>query len=95
MDKHYYVYIITNKNNTTFYVGVTNNLIKRIYEHKNKFIEGFSSKYNLNKLVYYEQLDNSYEAIKREKQLKNWHRQWKINQIKKQILILKIYLMRF
>jgi putative endonuclease len=52
-----------------------------MYEHKNKFADGFSKKYNLNKLVYYEQLDNSYEAIKREKQLKNWHRQWKINQI--------------
>ena len=51
--------------------------------NKNKLVDGFSSKYNLNKLVYYEILDDSYEAIKREKQIKNWHRQWKINQIKK------------
>ena len=81
-NNQFYVYIITNKINTVFYIGVTNNLIRRIYEHKEKLIKGFSNKYNLNKLVYFEILNDSYNAIKREKQLKNWHRQWKINLIK-------------
>lgn len=76
------VYILTNKSNTTFYIGVTSDLIKRIYEHKNKITTGFSSTYNTNKLVYFEQTDSIESAIKREKQLKNWHREWKINLIK-------------
>ncbi|MDO8495678.1 MAG: GIY-YIG nuclease family protein [bacterium] len=80
--KHYYVYIITNKYNTTFYIGVTNNLERRLLEHKNKIIKGFSNKYKLVKLVYFEETNNINEAIKREKQLKNWHREWKINLIK-------------
>ncbi|MBR6298826.1 MAG: GIY-YIG nuclease family protein, partial [Candidatus Gastranaerophilales bacterium] len=79
----YTVYIITNFNNTTFYIGVTNDLKRRIYEHKNKIIEGFSKKYNLDKLVYYETTQDINSAIKREKQLKNWHREWKINLINK------------
>ncbi|MCB9211115.1 MAG: GIY-YIG nuclease family protein [Ignavibacteriales bacterium] len=78
--KDYYVYIITN-NKKTLYIGVTNNLQRRIYEHKNQLIEGFSKKYNLNKLVYYEIYSEINDAIKREKQLKNWHREWKINLI--------------
>ena len=77
----YYVYIITNKNNSTFYIGVTNNLQKRLFDHKNKSNPGFSSKYNLNKLVYYETFPLIEDAIRREKQLKNWHRPWKINLI--------------
>ena len=81
MTKQGFVYILTNKNNTTLYIGVTSNLIKRIYEHKNKLIDGFTKKYNLNKLVYFEPLDNITAAIEREKQLKNWHRNWKINLI--------------
>lgn len=81
--KPYYVYIITNKNDTTLYIGVTNNLIKRMYEHKNKLVDGFSKKYNLNKLVYFEDTDQIEAALSREKQLKNWHRQWKINLINK------------
>ena len=79
--KHYYVYIMTNKNNQVFYIGLTNNLIRRVYEHKAKIIKGFTAKYNINKLVYYENFNNPNEAIKREKQLKNWHRDWKINLI--------------
>ena len=79
--KDYYVYIITNKYNTTLYVGVTNNLVRRIYEHKNKLVEGFSSKYNLNKLVYYEHTNDVESAILREKQIKNYSR------AKKEILI--------
>lgn len=70
----YYVYIITNTYNTTIYVGVTNNLIRRIYEHKNKLVEGFSAKYNLNKLIYYEQTNDIENAINREKQIKNYSR---------------------
>ena len=82
MFKSYYVYILTNFNDTTFYIGVTNNLTKRIYEHKNKLMKGFSNKYNLKKLVYFEETNDINSAIRREKQLKNWHREWKINLIK-------------
>lgn len=78
----FYVYILTNKLNTTFYIGVTRDLIKRVYEHKNKLVYGFSYKYNLNKLVYFESFCNAYEAISREKQLKNWKRSWKIKLIR-------------
>jgi len=81
IDKKYYVYIITNKSNKVLYIGVTNNLERRMFEHKNKLIEGFSKKYNLNKLVYYEETTDINNAISREKQLKNWHRDWKINLI--------------
>ena len=72
-----YTYIITNKNNTTLYIGVTSNLIKRIWEHKNNIVEGFSKKYKLNKLVYYEIAENIEVAIAREKQLKGKKRQFK------------------
>lgn len=81
-DKTFCVYIITNKNNTTFYIGVTNNLLRRIYEHKNGLVVGFSKKYKLTKLIFYEMCDNAYSAISRKKQLKNWHREWKLNLIK-------------
>jgi len=81
--KTYFVYIVTNTYNTVFYTGVTNNLSRRIYEHKNKMIEGFTKKYNVWKLVYYEQSENIATAIEQEKQLKNWRRQWKIELIKK------------
>ena len=80
--KRFYVYIITNKNNTTFYIGVTNDLMRRMWEHKNELIEGFSKKYKLKKLVYYEEYEKIEDAIRREKQLKNWHREWKMNLIK-------------
>ena len=73
----YYVYILTNKNNTVLYVWITNNIERRIYEHKNKLIEWFTSKYNLNKLVYFEEYENVNDAIRREKQLKKWKRKWK------------------
>ena len=82
MDKTYAVYILTNYNETTFYIGVTGNLPKRISEHKNKVVEGFTKKYNVDKLVYYEITNDVESAINREKQLKRWHRQWKINLIK-------------
>ena len=83
MLKTYYIYIITNFNNTTFYIGITNNLIRRIYEHKQELVEGFSKRYKLKKLVYFEEFSGAEEAINREKQLKNWHHDWKINLIKK------------
>ena len=83
MNKICAVYILTNTNNITFYIGVTSNLPKRIWEHKNKFVDGFTKKYNVDKLVYYELTENIETAINREKQLKNWHRDWKIKLIKK------------
>ena len=79
-----YVYILTNKNNTTLYIGVTNHLERRLYEHRNKLVKGFSSKYNLNKLIYLEETNNIKDAIQREKQLKGWRREKKINLIKQQ-----------
>jgi len=79
--KHYFVYILTNKSNKVLYIGVTNNLECRMYEHKNKLVKGFTEKYNLTKLVYYEVTSDIISAIKREKQLKNWHRDWKIKLI--------------
>ena len=82
MNKTYAVYILTNYNRTTFYIGVTGNLQRRIWEHKNKVVEGFTKKYNLNKLVYYELTESIETALNREKQLKRWHREWKINLIK-------------
>ena len=72
--KNYYIYILTNQNNTTFYIGVTNNLERRTYEHKNGLIDGFSKKYKLKKVVYFEECTDIKSSIAREKQLKNWHR---------------------
>ncbi len=72
-----YVYIVTNQRNGTLYIGVTNNLVRRIYEHRNKIFEGFTSKHNLNKLVYYECFDSERSAIQREKTLKKYNRNWK------------------
>ncbi len=72
-----YVYFMTNKNNTVIYIGVTSNLIKRIYEHKAKVYKGFTYKYNCNKLVYYEEFSNIHDAIKREKQIKAGNRKRK------------------
>lgn len=77
------IYILANEHNTTLYVGVTSDLVKRIYEHKNGFVDSFSKKYNLHKLVYYEQYDDMYTAISREKRLKKWPRRWKISLIEK------------
>ncbi len=81
--KNYFVYILTNKLNKVLYIGVTSNLMARDWQHKNKVFEGFTKKYNVNKLVYYEMFSNIEDAIRGEKKLKNWHRQWKINLINK------------
>lgn len=77
----YYVYIASSQRNGTLYVGVTNNLIRRIFEHKSKLMEGFCNKYNIANLVYFEVHNSIREAIIREKQIKKWHRPWKIKLI--------------
>ena len=73
----YYVYLLTNWNDKVMYVGVTNNLERRIYEHKNKLIKGFTEKYNVNKLVYFEETQDVNAAIEREKEIKKWRREKK------------------
>ena len=78
MNKTYAVYIMTNYSQTSFYIGVTGNLQKRVCEYKNKFVEGFTKRYNIDRLVYYELTDSVETALNREKQLKRWHRDWKI-----------------
>lgn len=80
-DKCYYVYIVTNCKRGVIYIGITGNLINRIYQHRVKLIEGFTKKYNLDKLVYYEIINSPLEAISREKQLKKWNRNWKLRLI--------------
>ena len=77
MSKEYYIYLLTNKHNTVIYTGVTNDLIRRIYEHKNKLQKGFTEKYNVDCLVYYEIYNAISDAIKREKQIKGWTRKKK------------------
>jgi len=77
MEKTYYVYLLTNWNNKVMYVGVTSNLERRIYEHKNKLVDGFTKKYNLSKLVYFEITSDVMAAIEREKQIKKWRREKK------------------
>ena len=76
-DYNYYVYILTNFNNKVMYIGVTNNLERRLYEHKNGIFEGFTKKYNVKKLVYFEETNDIIEAIQREKELKKWRREKK------------------
>ncbi len=80
MVRHYYVYIMAN-NRPTLYVGITNSIERRSVEHKYKLIDGFTEKYNLSKLVYYEHFADVKEAIEREKQLKHWNRAWKLKLI--------------
>ncbi len=80
--KNTYVYIMTNKSRSTFYIGVTNDLWRKVAEHNNGIGSKFVQKYNLFDLVYYEHFFDIRYAIRREKQLKNWHREWKLNLIK-------------
>ena len=79
--KQYYVYILSSRKNGTLYIGVTDDLIKRVYEHKQNLIEGYTNKYNVHTLVYYEAHDDIQEAIIREKQIKKWNRKWKLRLI--------------
>jgi len=81
--KQYYVYILASKKNGTLYIGVTNDLLKRVYEHKNNLIGGFTRKYRVHNLVYHEAYSSIYDAIAREKRMKKWERNWKIELIKK------------
>lgn len=81
--KTYFIYIITNFTNTTLYIGITNNLERRIFEHKHELLNGFSKQYHLKKLIYFEEYNDIQEALTREKQLKNWKRTWKIDLITK------------
>lgn len=83
MPDQYFIYIAANKRNTVFYTGMSNNLFRRTNEHKQKAVKSFTSKYNIDKLVYYEVFDAPMEAILREKQIKGGSRQDKINLIKK------------
>jgi len=79
----YFVYILSNKSNNVTYIGITNNLARRVYEHKNKMVEGFTSKYNVDKLIYYEEYKETQYALNREKQLKGWTKVKKANLINK------------
>ena len=78
MSKQYYVYIMTNDTDTVTYTGVTNDLYRRVYEHKNKLVEGFTKRYNINKLVYFEMCEDIESVIMREKQIKGWTRKAKV-----------------
>lgn len=77
MAEQFFIYIHTNWNNKVIYTGVTNNLVRRIYEHRNKVIDGFTKKYNLSKLVYFEQTHDIISAINREKEINKWRREKK------------------
>lgn len=81
--KQYYIYILTNKKDGVLYIGVTNDLTRRVWEHKQKIVEGFSRKYQCKNLVYYETAIDINSAITREKQIKKWKREWKIRLIEK------------
>lgn len=83
MDKQPCVYLLANKRNGTLYAGVTSNLIKRIWEHRSHLVEGFTKKYNVTLLVWYELHDSMESAIDKEKMIKNWKRSWKIKGIEK------------
>jgi len=79
--KTYYVYILASKRNGTLYIGVTSDIVRRVYEHKNNLVPGFTSKYGVHRLVYYEQFNDVEAAILREKRMKKWNRKWKIELI--------------
>lgn len=79
----YYVYILASRRNGTLYVGFTNNLIQRVYAHKNDLVEGFTEKYNVHNLVYFESCEDRNGALQREKQIKEWKRRWKLELIER------------
>ena len=81
---YYYVYILASQKNGTLYIGVTNNLLRRVWEHKNKITGGFTKKYSVDKLVYFETTNDINEAITREKVLKHWTRAWKVDLIERE-----------
>ena len=81
MERHYFVYILTNKAYGTLYVGITNDLVRRAWEHRNDFVEGFTRAHQLHRLVWYQAHEDVREAIAQEKRIKKWHRDWKVNLI--------------
>ena len=81
MGRNYYVYILTNAVYGTLYVGVTGDLVRRVWEHRNDFVPGFTRENQTHRLVWYEVHESAYEAITREKRIKNWNRDWKVNLI--------------
>jgi len=81
MEKQFYVYILASKRNGTLYLGVTSDLVKRVWEHKNGWVDGFTKKYGVKMLVYYETHESAETAIRREKQIKKWRRAWKLKLI--------------
>ena len=82
--KNFYVYILSSNRNGTLYTGITSNLLKRVYEHKHGLVEGFTKKYNVHNLVWYELHESAESAIMREKQIKKWKRDWKLKLIEKE-----------
>ena len=82
--KSYFVYILASQRNGTLYIGVTNDLVKRVYQHKNDLANGFTKKYNIHSLVYFKQYNDIESAIIREKQLKKWNRRWKLELIERE-----------
>lgn len=78
-----YIYILANKKNGTIYTGVTNDIIRRVFEHKQGFVDGFSKKYDLKRLVYFDSFESIYDAITMEKRIKRWRREWKLALIEK------------
>jgi putative endonuclease len=81
--RYYYVYILASRIGGTLYIGITSNLVRRVYEHRCKVIDGFTKQYDVSRLVYYEQFEDVEAAIRREKRLKKWNRAWKIELIEK------------
>ncbi len=82
--KNYYVYMLSSKRNGALYIGVTSDIVKRVYEHKHRMVEGFTKKYSIHKLVWYEIHASIESAINREKQIKKWKREWKLKLIEKE-----------
>jgi putative endonuclease len=80
-DRQYYVYMMSNQPYGTLYVGITNDLVRRVWEHKNGFVDGFTDRHELKRVVWYEIHGSAYEAIRREKLIKKWHRDWKVNRV--------------
>jgi putative endonuclease len=84
MNKQYFVYILANRKHGTLYIGITSNLTQRTYQHKSKIVHGFTKRYDIHKLVYFETFDDPISAITREKRLKKWDREWKLQLIERE-----------
>ena len=84
MKESFYIYILASRKRGTLYIGVTSNLTKRVYEHKNGLVDGFTKKYGVHRLVYYEVAEDAATALSREKRMKKWNRSWKLNLIEEQ-----------